>query len=188
MSRRVVSSPATVALQVLRALETASETSEGRTGFVFKHGDWSIGERLNNLPPLAEVAADTISGLAGDQHRLEYIIQLSKALTASASELLKIYERRLEPLVSKLSKGLASLPDDILKLIFKFSTLHNEEGTRHAFWLSHVSHKFRRVVLEDRSLWSTQFLGYDSTEEVYTHRSLLKERGHVTSFLFKHFF
>ncbi len=26
-------------------------------------------------------------------------------------------------------------------------------------------HKFRRVVLGDRSLWSTQFLGYDSTEE-----------------------
>ncbi len=84
---------------------------------------------------------------------------------ASASEVLRLFERHLEVTISKQSKGFASLPDELLALIFKFATHHEQEGTRHASWLSHVSRRFRRIALGDRSLWSTQFLWYDSTKE-----------------------
>ncbi len=83
----------------------------------------------------------------------------------SASEMLKIFERRLAPIIPKLSNGLASLPDELLRLIFQFATHHEQEGTRHAMWLSHVSRRFRKLVLADRSLWSTQFLAYDTSKE-----------------------
>ncbi len=79
--------------------------------------------------------------------------------------MLRLFERHLEVTISKLSKGFASLPDELLALIFKYATHHEQEGTRHAFWLSHISRRFRRIVLGDRSLWSTQLLRYDSTKE-----------------------
>ncbi len=38
------------------------------------------------------------------------------------------------------------------------------------------------------TIFMTNPVNFVNPGTVYTHRSLLKERGHVTSFLFKHFF
>ncbi len=84
---------------------------------------------------------------------------------ASVAGLEKLYRRRLEPIASKLSKGLASLPDEILAQIFKFATRHERFRTRYAGWLSQVSRRFRRIALSDRTLWSTLNLWYDTTRE-----------------------
>ncbi len=53
-----------------------------------------------------------------------------------------------------LSKGIASLPDELLSLIFEFTACPGE-GTRQGVWLSHVSRRFRVVALEVRHLWTT---------------------------------
>ncbi len=41
-----LATPRSAAIQVLRALETASETCDGRPGVIFKEEDWSARERL----------------------------------------------------------------------------------------------------------------------------------------------
>lgn len=114
--------------------------------------------------------ADFISELSRDHHRLEYIVKLSDALKGSASVLLARHKRFLEPIASKLSKGIASLPDELLGLIFKFATHHEQEGTRHALWLSQVSRRFRNITLGNQSLWTTQFQWYDLNTHVDIER------------------
>ncbi len=115
--------------------------------------------------PYQEFDPIAVSQLSRDLHRLQYIVQLSSALQTSASKLLAQHESLLGTVVPKLSRGIASLPDELLALVFKHATQHAQEGTRHALWLSHVSSRFRRIALGDRSLWSTQFLWYDMTDE-----------------------
>lgn len=120
-----------------------------------------------NLPSSdsEQLDANTISQLSSNRRRLEYIIQLSKSLTATASGLLDAHQRRLDGVSMKLSKGLASLPGEILAIIFKFATLHEQEGTRHALWLSHVSRRFRGIALDSHDLWSTLRLWRNTTKE-----------------------
>lgn len=109
------------------------------------------------------------------KHRLEYIVKLSESLASSASEVLRLYERHLEPVTSKLSKGFASIPDEIISIIFKYSACDEQQGTRHAIWLSQVSRRFRQLALGDRSLWSKQFLWYDSSENMV--KTCIKRSG-----------
>lgn len=58
--------------------------------------------------------------LSTDSLRLEYIIKLSKALIACASELLEHHKQLWNLIVPKLEKGLALLPDEVIGLIFRF--------------------------------------------------------------------
>lgn len=106
--------------------------------------------------------AATISQVAHDHYRLECIVQLSNALAASASDLLKLYERRLDPIVSKLSKGLASLPDELIGLILTFAVHSEEDRPGYVGCLSQISRRFRRIVQGNCTLWSTLLLCYDT--------------------------
>ncbi len=83
----------------------------------------------------------------------------------SASELLKLCDHHWKPVVSKLSLGVASLPDELLELIFKFATNPEQAAMKHAFCLSQVSRRFRRIALGDRSLWSTLSLHHGTKIE-----------------------
>ncbi len=78
----------------------------------------------------------------------------------------RLYTRTLERVSWKLSKGLKSLPDELLGIILKFATLDSKEATRHAVWLSYVSRSFRKILLGDHSLWSTLGLWYDMSKEI----------------------
>ncbi len=91
-----------------------------------------------------------------------------EGLTASVSELQTRFKRRLEPISSKLSRGLASLPDELLASICVLAASSQEGATqKHAVWLSHVSRRFRGVVTRERSLW-TVLHSNASKEEVET--------------------
>lgn len=114
---------------------------------------------------LEPTSVDFVPRLSQDCNRLEYIVTLCEALKESARTLLETHKNAFEPIVSKLSKGIATLPDELLAHVFKFATLDEHEGTRHAMMLSHVSQRFRRIAVEDRSLWSTLFAWYDTTKE-----------------------
>ncbi len=59
-----------------------------------------------------------------------YVVSLLKYLMVSAAEQEEILRIRLDVIASKLSKGLSSLPNEILGYIFKFATQHKIKGTR----------------------------------------------------------
>ncbi len=109
--------------------------------------------------------ASSIRQLSRDHHRMGYVVSLLKSLVVSATEQENLLRIRLDAVASKLSRGLSSLPNEILGYIFKFATQHKIKGTRHIAWLSQVSRRFRGIVLGDRSLWSTLNLWYDTTKE-----------------------
>ncbi len=82
------------------------------------------------------------------------MIPVLRRLTESLTTLQHAFGNRLRPISSALSKGIAPLPDEILALIFEYSSPPGE-GTRQAVWLSHVSRRFRRIALSACRLWTT---------------------------------
>lgn len=144
---------------LLRCVDSTGKFLIGR--FLFCVGDFS-----KKMPPPEELTAFGLSQLSSNRRRLEFMVQFSKAIMTSASTLLDLYTRKLDCVSLKLSKGLASLPDELLGIILKFATQHEEEGTRYAVWLSYVSRRFRRIILGDHSLWSTLCIWHDTTREI----------------------
>ncbi|KLO08286.1 hypothetical protein SCHPADRAFT_613739 [Schizopora paradoxa] len=162
MSR--LAEPKAAALQIVCSLEAAARLrhGEGELGFDFEHIDWSHGMKLGDLTPSEIYNAETMHELASNRDQLEYIVQLIKALGSSATDLLNHYERHLDPYYAKLSRGIASLPDELLALIFKYAACSQEEGTNYAFYLSQVSRRFRRISLSDKSLWCYLFFRHNT--------------------------
>jgi len=97
--------------------------------------------------------SETLARLSQDAFHVDSMLSILKVLTETALGLREIFDERLKHVVSQLAKAVASLPDELLALIFKFATL--QEGTRQAIRLSHVSTRFRRVALEEHGLWTT---------------------------------
>ncbi len=93
------------------------------------------------------------------------MIPILDALKSSLTVLQHRFRRRLSSITSSLTKGLTSLPDDLLPLIFEFATPPGEGSSRQAVWLSHVSRRFRSIALETRCLWTT-FDGNATAEEL----------------------
>ncbi len=89
----------------------------------------------------------------------------------SLTLLQRCFRRRssLSPITSALSKGLASLPDELLSAIFEYAAPPSpDEGSRQAVWLSHVSRRFRSVA--PRKLSRNTMLMDDSGWERYGGR------------------
>ncbi len=80
------------------------------------------------------------------------MVSMLKVLLDTALDLQTAFNKRLEPIVSKLSRCMASLPDEVLALIFNFAG--HLDGTKQAVRLSHVSRRFRAVALGERRLWT----------------------------------
>ncbi|KLO08309.1 hypothetical protein SCHPADRAFT_931888 [Schizopora paradoxa] len=152
------------AKRVLRSLEAAGKLhhGDGQLRFRFWHRNWESGKKIDNLTPDENFDAETMRELASNRCQLEYIVQLTKAIGDSASDLLDRYERFLNPYFAKLSKGFASLPDELLGLIFKFAAHPEEEGPKYSIYISQVSRRFRRIALADQSLWSHLFFRHDT--------------------------
>ncbi len=99
------------------------------------------------------MSSETLARLSQDAFHVDSMLSILKVLTETALGLQKDFDKHLRPVIHQLAKAVTSLPDEILALIFKFATL--QEGTRQAILLSHVSIRFRRIALEEHSLWST---------------------------------
>ncbi len=92
------------------------------------------------------------------------MISMLNALTSTALTLQKRLRQCQEPIVSRLSKGIASLPDELLPMIFKFAVWdEGRKGARQAVRFSQVSRRFREASLRERSLWTT--LRSDATRD-----------------------
>ncbi|KLO12553.1 hypothetical protein SCHPADRAFT_411069 [Schizopora paradoxa] len=74
-------------------------------------------------------------------------------LLDSITDLQDGFELFVAPISSKLSRGIASLPDELIGLVFKYACV--EIGTKQAVWLSHVSRGFRRIAISEVDLWTT---------------------------------
>ncbi|KLO08288.1 hypothetical protein SCHPADRAFT_893977 [Schizopora paradoxa] len=152
------------AKQVVCSLETAANLhyGEGELGFEFKHVDWESGLTLEKLNTSEIFDAKTMRELTSNHFQLQYIAKLTNALASSAAGLLARYERYLELYYAKLTKGFASLPDEVIGLIFEHAAYPKEEGPRYAIYLSQVSRRFRGIALSNKSLWSHLFFRYDT--------------------------
>lgn len=117
------------------------------------------------LPPTEHLDATAISQLSNDYQRVKFMNNISKALAASSSKLLGMYHHRLKHISLKLSKGLVSLPDELLALTLRYVDHKRELSFQHALRLSHVCRRFRRIVLADPNFWSTLCLCYGTKIE-----------------------
>ncbi len=68
--------------------------------------------KLCHPPELLDSIA--ISKLSSDRRRLQFMVQLSKSVLASASELLDLYTHKLEPVALIFQRASSSLPDELL--------------------------------------------------------------------------
>ncbi len=96
----------------------------------------------------------TISRLSQDAFRVDSMVTVLKVLTDTALSLQKDFDKCMNHFVPKLSKGIASIPDELVALIFKCAT-HQESTLGETVRLSHVSKRFRRIALAEHCLWTT---------------------------------
>lgn len=76
-------------------------------------------------------------------------------LASSILDLRQSYRIFLDPITSKLSKGLLTLPDELISMIFRYTTI--DAVDKQTTWLSHVSQRFRRITLAEPKLWATLY-------------------------------
>ncbi len=84
------------------------------------------------------------------------MVLILKPLMKIVLDLQAQYKQTLDPIVAKLSKGIASLPDELLRIVFKFAVwMEGGKGTRQAPSISRISRRLREVALEEHGLWTT---------------------------------
>ncbi len=98
----------------------------------------------------------SISHIMASAFQIDNIVSMLKSLTSVAVEFQDRYKQFATSISSKLSRGFASIPDELLPIIFEFAVrAEGRMGARQAVRLSHVSRHFRDIALAERSLWST---------------------------------
>ncbi|KLO08468.1 hypothetical protein SCHPADRAFT_944428 [Schizopora paradoxa] len=133
-------------MDIVYSLEKASATRfPSGEDPCFKLTDWQFSRAFES---------GSISDLSSEWIQVESILKLSRALVASASQLLDLYDHHLRPTSLKLSKGLASLPDEILMYILRFAQGEELSGMD-ALRFSHVSRRFQRLIVGNRVFWSS---------------------------------
>ncbi|KLO04816.1 hypothetical protein SCHPADRAFT_896749 [Schizopora paradoxa] len=134
----------------------------------FQLESWS---RLRTNRLRGDVDSGEVSHLFRDANLLDHMVETLDRLRTSATLLQQRTRLRLKPIISKLSLGIASLPDELLMLIFEL-TIPSDTGEqperrrpRQAVLLSHVSRRFRSAALRTHYLWTT-LDGYASRSEL----------------------
>ncbi|KLO12544.1 hypothetical protein SCHPADRAFT_890692 [Schizopora paradoxa] len=147
-------------MEVLKALEAVASNTRSEE-FVkrqtFEITDWECGQHLTD-PQLQNnssgvVGAEMVSKLLRDAHSVDIMKATLNSLLASVTNLQEAFRVHVDPIIAKLSKGFASLPDELIAPIFEYACI--EVGTKQAVWLSHVSRDFRRIALSEAELWTT---------------------------------
>ncbi len=65
--------------------------------------------------------ASSISALLSSAHELDTMVSILKPLLSIALDLQEEYKQTLDPVIAKLSRGITSLPNELLHLIFEFA-------------------------------------------------------------------
>ncbi|KLO08303.1 hypothetical protein SCHPADRAFT_944572 [Schizopora paradoxa] len=166
---------------VLYALEEASripnvESQDLKS--VFGRENWSASS--NPKYDRDEILdAGLISRLSTVAHEIDSMTSILKHLTDTATELGRQYKGILNPVMSKLSKGISSLPDEVLAMVFESAVrAAGQEGVEQAKRLSHVSRRFRAIAISECNLW-TNFRSSSSREELETLVSRSGSNTHI---------
>ncbi|KLO06716.1 hypothetical protein SCHPADRAFT_895219 [Schizopora paradoxa] len=140
---------------------------DGET-FGFELDSWC---RLRTNWSRSDLPPQETSQLFQDANNLDKMIYILKRLKSSATRLRQSVALNSKPMISNLSKGIASLPNEVLMLIFGFMAPAGDRLSRkQAIWLSHVSKRFRSIALGTRSVWTT-LDGCASKDELNTFLS-----------------
>ncbi|KLO06715.1 hypothetical protein SCHPADRAFT_1002186 [Schizopora paradoxa] len=112
--------------------------------------------RLRNSWSRSDLSPEDISQLFQDAKNLDDTIHILKEMQLSASRLQQSVALLSKPVICKLSECIASVPREILMLIFEFiAPAGGLTSRKQAIWLSHVSRSFRSIALETPSIWAT---------------------------------
>ncbi|KLO06707.1 hypothetical protein SCHPADRAFT_681027 [Schizopora paradoxa] len=97
--------------------------------------------------------------LTKSTYEISRIKKMLQALLNVANDLEAEFKSSKERIVAaKRSKGIKSLPDDLLAKIFQIAVWEEDyDGAKQAIRLASVSRRFRTVALEKRGLWTTLF-------------------------------
>ncbi|KLO06713.1 hypothetical protein SCHPADRAFT_932913 [Schizopora paradoxa] len=121
--------------------------------FGFELDSWC---RLRTKWSRNDLSPEDISQLFRDSKNLDNMVHILKLLHSSASQLQQSVALGSKPMISKLSRGIASLPNEILMHIFGIlAPAGGRTSRQQAIWLSHVSRRFRSIALGTRSIWTT---------------------------------
>ncbi|KLO08466.1 hypothetical protein SCHPADRAFT_893851 [Schizopora paradoxa] len=92
-------------------------------------------------------------------------VRMLKALLELASQLQRRFKASRKRIVAaKRSKGIKSLPDEIVAKIFQLAVEGDDEGGRQAKWISQTSRRFRNIAFGTRSLWTTLHSRYSRSD------------------------
>ncbi|KLO12432.1 hypothetical protein SCHPADRAFT_941254 [Schizopora paradoxa] len=147
-------------MEVIQALEVVASNTRSEE-FVkrqtFEITDWKCGQHLTNHrlhnSMIGVVDAEMVSKLLRDAHSVDIMKATLGSLLESVNKLQDAFKKHVDPVIAKLSKGFASLPDELIAPILNYACV--EIGTKQAVWLSHVSRGFRRIALSEADLWTT---------------------------------
>ncbi|KLO16157.1 hypothetical protein SCHPADRAFT_887925 [Schizopora paradoxa] len=147
---------------VLSALEKAIRTPNFRQVDLekaFKLESWEAFQNVygGDKDPFADnadghvVDPAWVKRLKKSKGQIDDVVKVLRTLTELASQLQDRFKASRKRIVAaKRSKGIKSLPDEIVAKIFHFGV---EGGVRQARWISQASRRFRNVALGTRSLW-----------------------------------
>ncbi|KLO05824.1 hypothetical protein SCHPADRAFT_946583 [Schizopora paradoxa] len=163
-------------LAVLRTLEEVArmpDFNQLELSEVFRMENWNAFQNVygDDEDPFANndrqvVNAAWATRLKESTNEIDCVTKTLEALLNVAYELQSRLESSQKQIIAaNLSKGVKSLPDEILAKVFQIAVWWEEDvffaysifarGTRQAVWLSQVSRRFREVALGTRGLWTT---------------------------------
>jgi len=148
-------------MDVLRALEKAALNIRPReVDEISRQETWEIGRNADLLrfasdpgPTLPVMDVETFVRISRDACRVDSMMSTLRTLLDTGSGLQEVFNECLKPVITKLSRGITSTPDELLVLIFNL--VGRRDGTKQAVRLSHVSRKFRSIALGEKRLWTT---------------------------------
>ncbi|KLO08304.1 hypothetical protein SCHPADRAFT_944573 [Schizopora paradoxa] len=176
---------------VLKALEKAARMPNLHMvdlNEVFRWENWRAYRNINkDIYPFENelesqiVNADLTSRFMASAFEIDAMISMLNTLLDFAYGFQEQFKLSQERLVSKLSKGFGSLPDELVSKIFQFAVWEEREyGGKQAIWLSQVSRRYRVLSLETRSLWTTlHSRDSDGRLEMFISRAGPNEEFHV---------
>ncbi|KLO08297.1 hypothetical protein SCHPADRAFT_944567 [Schizopora paradoxa] len=175
---------------VLKTLEEAARTPNVHSvdlRKIFGQENWSGVQNFGSKGLFTEdadrrlVDADSIARFMASAFEMDMMVSMLDVLMEVAKGLQRQFRISQETIAAKLSRGIKSLPTELLSKIFQFVVWEQgENGGIQAIRLSHVSRSFRTITLETRGLWTTLHSSDAPHQlETFLSRSGLNEEFHA---------
>ncbi|KLO16163.1 hypothetical protein SCHPADRAFT_926680 [Schizopora paradoxa] len=140
---------------------------------VFKLENWEAFQNVygGDKDPFAGSAdghvVDTawVKRLKRSSDQIDEAVRMLRTLSRFASELQGRFKASRKRIVAaKRSKGIKSLPDEVVAKIFELAVKGEDEGGKQAKWISQASRRFRNIAFGTRSLWTTLHSHYSRND------------------------